>query len=92
MIQVIAYDLASPHDTPADYARVIDYIKSTYPAWYHIEKSVWLVDTNCSSTEVRDRMKKVLNGDDTLLVGRLCDWAGYNLSKDRVQWLHGRRM
>jgi hypothetical protein len=88
MVHLITYDLESPNDTSADYERVIGAIKSKYGDWCHLEKSVWLVSTTESASEVRDSIKQALYSTDILFVSRLSgNWASFNLGARRVQWM-----
>ena len=54
MVHIVAYDLISPNDTTADYDRVIAGLKATYGTWCHLEKSVWLIETDLEAQTVRD--------------------------------------
>jgi|CZKX01.1.fsa_nt_gi hypothetical protein len=90
MVHVLAYDLESPNDTSEDYARVIAHIKETF-SWCHLEKSVWLIDTEMSAADVRDNVKLQLHDGDLLFVGRLQGtWASWNLGQKRTDWLMSR--
>jgi len=91
LVHLITYDLKSPNDTPEDYQRVIDGLKSAYGTWCHLEKSVWLVSTDQSSSEVRDVIKKFMNSSDVLFVAKLSgNWGSYNLTSKRTDWLKAR--
>jgi hypothetical protein len=88
VVHIVTYDLETPHDTPADYERVIAGLKSIYPAWCHLEKSVWLVVTDQEATKVRDSLKQFLHNTDILFVARLSgNWGGFNLGTERAEWL-----
>ena len=91
MIHMIAYDLKEPNDTAGDYERVIGGIKLAYPTWCHLEKSVWLVETDLDASAVRDAMKKLIYETDILFVAKLSgNWASWNIGKVRSDWLQGR--
>jgi len=91
LVHIITYDLKSPNDAEGDYERVIEGLKSAFPAWCHLEKSVWLVHTDRSATEVRDSIKTLLNNSDVLFVARLRgNWGSFNLSSNRSEWLKER--
>lgn len=91
MVHLITYDLKSPNDTGEDYERVIAGLKSAYPNWCHLEKSVWLVAAEQSSTEIRDAIKKYLYPSDILFVARLSgNWGSFNLGPKRSEWLKER--
>ena len=87
MVHLITYDLKAPNDKSSDYERVIGHIKASYPNWAHIEKSVWLVSTTQSSSQVRDQIKAALHADDALFVAKITDWATWNISMDVINWL-----
>jgi hypothetical protein len=88
LVHILTYDLESPHDTPDDYTRVINAIKSLYGTWCHLEKSVWIINTDQDAAQVRDSIKKVLYPSDILFVGRLSgNWASFNLTAERSNWL-----
>jgi hypothetical protein len=91
LVHLITYDLKSPNDTPDDYQRLIEGLKSTYGTWCHVEKSVWLVSTDQNASEVRDTIKKFLNSSDVLFVAKLHgNWASFNLTTTRNDWIKAR--
>jgi hypothetical protein len=91
LVHLVTYDLKSPNDDPEDYARVIEGLKSLYPTWCHVEKSVWLVETEQAASEVRDALKLLLRPSDVLLVVRLSgNWGSVNLGTKRSEWLKER--
>jgi hypothetical protein len=90
MIHVVAYDLEAPNDTSEDYERLIAHIKATF-SWCHLEKSVWLIDTEMDAGAVRDNIKDQVHKGDLLFVGRLQgNWASWNLGEKRVDWLKSK--
>src|SRR5215831_2664952 len=85
LVHVIAYDLKSPNDTESDYERVIQGLKSAYPVWCHLEKSVWIIQADASAAEVRDTIKKLLYSSDVLFVAALQkNWGSFNLSSTQT--------
>lgn len=87
MVFVITYDLKAPNDSESNYQRVFEAIKS-YGYWCHIQKSVWLIQTEDSASEIRDFLKSSLHSTDILFVGRLSgNWASFNLGTKRSDWL-----
>lgn len=87
MVFVIAYDLRSPNDTPEDYERVIARIKADF-AWCHLQKSVWLVESALSASEIRESIKPTFHSADELFVARLQgNWATWALGDRRNNWL-----
>ena len=88
MVHLVAYDLISPHGTSDDYQRVIAGLKSAYPRWCHLEKSVWIITVDQDAAQVRDHVKTLLFPTDRLFVGRLSgNWGGFNMGPDRANWL-----
>jgi hypothetical protein len=91
LLHIVTYDLKSPNDKPEDYQRVIGALKLAYSTWCHMEKSVWLVSSEQSASEVRDTLKEVLRPTDTLFVARLSgNWATFNVGEKRGAWLKKR--
>ena len=84
MILSISYDLTNPN---RDYDSVIETIKtSTY--WAHPLKSLWLVDTQESTSAWLDKLAGAGDKDDKFFVNRITkDWTGYNLPQKVVDWL-----
>ncbi len=83
---LISYDLIKP-ETLTDYKRLIDTIKTaTY--WANPLKSLWLVKTTLSTTQIRDELRKVTDPNDKLLVIEITNsWASYGLSKEVTDWM-----
>lgn len=82
---LITYDLNSPGQ---NYSKVLDTVKS-YPAWCRIATSTYEVQTYESVTTVRDKIRRVMDANDTLFVvdvtGQPSAW--YGLSSDVGGWL-----
>lgn len=82
---IVGYDL---NKADADYADLIETIKSLGPWWHHLD-STWLVKSSLTATAVRDRLKSHIDGNDELLVidvtGAARAWSGFNDSGSR--WL-----
>jgi hypothetical protein len=88
MVFIIAYDLLTPNDTPADYERVIGAIKNSFGTWCHLQKSVWMVESALTAAEIRDTLRGSLYGKDVLFVARLHgNWASWALGEERNRWL-----
>lgn len=82
--QLITYDLRQPG---RDYTSLFTEIQSL-GNWWHCLESVWIVKTNLSSAQVRDRLARCLDSNDKLLVVKLAgDWATRGLDKDCNDWL-----
>lgn len=85
------YDLRSPDDTPQDYERVITQIKAQFSIWCHLQKSVWLVESALTASEIRESIRGALYPKDVLFVARLQgNWASWALGEERNDWLKKR--
>ena len=84
-IYVIGYDL---HPTRGEtYEQLIGEIKSL-GGWWHCLDSTWLVNSNLTAEQIRDRLRERLKSDDQLLVvtySRPAAWFGF--SGDCQDWL-----
>jgi hypothetical protein len=81
----INYDLKKQKDYPS----LIKEIKDLGP-WCHALESCWLVYTRLNAVQVRDRLLRVIDGDDALLVNAVSmsdSAAWYNLKPDVSNWL-----
>lgn len=76
MIYYISYDIEDGETR--DYSNVSLAIESCGEA-KRFQKSVWLLSSTKTAVQIRDVVKAVLNGSDTLFVARLDpqDWAGW---------------
>jgi hypothetical protein len=92
MILLVAYDLTTPNDTPANYELIISAIKSKFNSWCRIEQSVWLVDSGVNAVAARDILRAFMHDKDVLFVAPILGaWAGRYLGDDRTNWLNGRQ-
>lgn len=85
-ILLVTYDLKQPG---RNYQPVHDYLKQ-FTYCKHLE-SVWLLDTNLSPRDVRDRLQNLVDSNDVIFVVRITsDWASLNYGC--ATWLNnGRR-
>lgn len=80
---IISYDLIKRKD----YNSLINEIKKTQK-WAHPMESLWIIVSNESASEVRDRLKLHMDNDDKLLVVKSSSvgaWKG--LSSNVSDWL-----
>ena len=88
-VLMVGYDLHGP-ESRDDYKRLIEAIKKLGSDWWHCLDSTWLVVTNLTPAQVRDRLSPYLDANDTLLAVKLVTdgtWASWNFSKDCAAWL-----
>lgn len=74
---IIGYDLNRPGQ---DYADLIAAIK-TYSTWWHHLDSTWIIKTNETAQQVRDKLTPHIdNTDELLVVGSSGEgaWTGFN--------------
>lgn len=83
MILLITYDL---HKPDRDYAAVEKVLKST-GAWLHLEESVWLVETQESSSRWVDKLMALSKEATYFAVPVTSSWASYGLDKGQAEWL-----
>ena len=82
---VVSYDLSQPE---RNYAKVIDAIKS-FPGWCHALESVWIIQSDLSAEDIRNRLKTALDADDKLMVAAMGGaWATYNVGSEQTNWLY----
>ena len=82
---LIGYDLNKPEQ---DYPELINAIETSFGKWWHYLDSTWLIKSDLSATDIRDKLKPHIDSDDELLVVRLSGegaWAGF--SSEASDWL-----
>lgn len=82
---LIGYDLNTPGQ---DYSPLIARIKEL-GAWWHYLDSTWLVKTALTLTQVRDRLRPLIDSSDELLVLDVssASWAGAGFPQGAYDWL-----
>lgn len=86
-IYIIGYDL---HPVRGEtYDELIEAIKNL-GSWWHCLDSTWIVISNLTAVQIRDKLWAHMKADDQLLVvtytkGALVAWNGFN--KDCSDWL-----
>ena len=84
MVYSISYDLNKPGQ---DYSALYSAIKEL-GSWCHPLDSTWFVVTELGAADIRDRLAKVMDKSDGLIVVRaLAPGAWNNLSDEVVRWL-----
>lgn len=87
-VYAITYDLHAPQQ---DYDKLHDSIKSL-GAYSKSFDSFWLVDSSLKASEIRDKIKSVVDSDDILLVIEVKKhWASFNLPNGAVEWLKSEK-
>lgn len=86
-ILLISYDLGIPEDS-SDYKTIIDYIK-TLGTWAKPLKSLWLIASEKSVSDVRTDIKNLTDSNDKILVMDVSDdnWATARLSEKVTDWM-----
>ena len=83
--QLISYDLRRPGQ---DYPELFAAIKSNGVTWWHCLESVWIVKTNLTSAQIRDRLQPHIDVNDKVLVAALSGQSGtLGLDKNCNDWL-----
>lgn len=79
---IISYDLINQRN----YDELYGAIKS-YDSWAHISESTWAVVTSKTAVQVRDHLKKFVDGDDRLMVVKSGKEAAWSNVLCKSQWL-----
>ena len=84
---LISYDLRIP-ETSQDYKKLIDFIK-TYQGYAKPLKSLWLINTSNSASQVRDDLNNQVDSNDGILVIDVtdADWATTGIHKNTTEWM-----
>ena len=83
---IVSYDL---HKVGQNYNCLNEKLNA-YAKHWHIQGSVWLIETSESAAVLRDKLKTCLDSNDKLLVARLSGeaaWSGY--TDVSTKWLKG---
>lgn len=84
---IITYDL---HKQGQNYGCLHKKLEA-YPTHWHVQQSVWIVETSADAAQIRDNLAACLDSNDKLLVAKLSGeaaWIGY--SSKVTAWLKGR--
>lgn len=82
---LIGYDL---NKSGKDYADLTNAIKAESRTWWHHLDSTWIIKTNSTAVQIRDRLSKHIDNDDELLVVRLQgEWASKGFTTKGSDWL-----
>ena len=80
-VYLVTYDLRAPG---RNYDDLYDALKK-YTHCHGLE-SVWFIDSRNSATNIRDHLKKSIDSNDGLFVGKLTRaWAGFSI--ECGEWL-----
>lgn len=59
-----------------------------YPWHWHMQESVWVIQTTQSAVQICDSLESCLDSNDTLFVGKLSrEVAGEGLPEEGEEWL-----
>ena len=82
-VRLVAYDLKVRNKDNKELIEALDGYQSL-----HLQESVWLVDTQLSSKQLRDHLARVMKDGDKLFISRVTlnlAWVG--LSQTAKNWL-----
>lgn len=83
---LVTYDLVGTDETSSDYKKLIEHIRS-YPNWANVARSVWIIKTNSSVSQVRDDLRSYQDADDRLFVAVLTGVAAWQNVICSNEWL-----
>ncbi|MFL9585119.1 hypothetical protein [Stenotrophomonas sp. AB1(2024)] len=79
----VSYDL---NKSGQNYSALYEELKKS-PNWWHHLDSTWLIVTSETAEQLRDRIRKHLDDNDTLLIIKVVrPYSGW-LSKEAWEWL-----
>lgn len=81
--KIIEYDLRNPD---RDYEALYKAIKN-YSTWAHVTESTWFIKTAETCVQVRDKLLKLMDGNDRLFVGELSGAAAWQNSICKGEFL-----
>jgi hypothetical protein len=81
----VNYDL---NKSGQDYEKLITYLKS-HNSWARPVRSSFFVDTDLTAGQLRDGIKKVVDGNDVVMVVTLTSrsWGSFNVPTKVTDWL-----
>lgn len=85
-VYIVTYDLRKEASSE-DYDKLISLIKEG-GVWACLGGSSYLIESNSTAVELRDKFKQALDSDDMLYVGKVsapAAWRGY--SEQVSQWI-----
>lgn len=74
---IVTYDL---HKEGQNYECLHKKLEA-YPTHWHMQRSVWIIESSGPAKTIRDNLKSCLDANDDLFVGKLSGeaaWSGYN--------------
>jgi CRISPR/Cas system-associated endoribonuclease Cas2 len=83
---IVTYDL---YKQGQNYTCLTEKLEA-YGTHWHMQQSVWIISTNETAAQIRDKLSPCLDSNDKLFVGKLSGeaaWVGYN--QKITDWLKG---
>lgn len=80
---IVEYDLRQPG---RDYDALYNAIKG-YGTWAHVTESTWLIKTDETCAQVRDKLMELMDNNDRLFVGKLSGTAAWRNTICKSQFL-----
>lgn len=88
-VYIVTYDLKNELSSQK-YEKLIELIKEE-GVWARLGGSAYLIVSNCTPVELRDKFVRVLDSNDVLYVGEVsapAAWSGY--SKEVSDWIKSK--
>lgn len=81
---IVSYDLISPGQNYENVHRVI----KDYPAWARLGGSAYIILTNETAVQIRDKINSVMDGNDQIFVAAInAPAAWFGLGDEVSEWL-----
>lgn len=82
---IVGYDLNKPGQHYTDLIKTLEGF-GTY--WHHLD-STWIIKSDLTTIQIRDKLQPLIDSNDELLVVRLQgDWATLGINESGNKWLH----
>jgi len=83
-IQMISYDLYKPGQ---NYKDLTAKVTKTFPNHCKVLRSLWLVVTDLSATEIFELLEPILDSNDKMLINELTEDRSGSLEENHTDWV-----